>query len=173
MNSRDTGRVQLAGSRHSKRKWTAPVMPTLPPLPLPGPYQAAAGLPCMGFHLLPVFLGFLNDVFVGHACGRWKKTWVLAKDETQHSWDAGMRSKQRSPTQPVPATENSGSQEKTHLLWICLFCITGRKLPDSQASIPFLDPAAWLFPKPFFTGGSSRILLGSPKATVFGAHQGT
>ena len=35
-----------------------------------GPYQAAAGLPCVGLHLLPVFLRFLDNVFVGHAWGR-------------------------------------------------------------------------------------------------------
>lgn len=29
--------------------------------------QATAGLPCVGFHLLPVFLRFLNDVFMGHS----------------------------------------------------------------------------------------------------------
>lgn len=39
--------------------------------------------------------------------------------------------------------------ENTHLLWACLFIrIIGKKLPDSQASVPFLDPAARLFPKP-------------------------
>lgn len=39
-----------------------------------GPYQAAAGLPCMGLHLLPVFLGFLDDVFMGHAWWGWEQT---------------------------------------------------------------------------------------------------
>ena len=40
------------------------------PYASPGSYQAAAGFPCVSLHLLPVFLGFLDDVFVGHA---WKE----------------------------------------------------------------------------------------------------
>ena len=39
------------------------------PYTSPGSYQAAAGLPCVSLHLLPVFLGFLDDVFMGHAWG--------------------------------------------------------------------------------------------------------
>lgn len=46
----------------------------------PGPHQAAAGLPCMGLHLLPVLLGFLDDVFVGHACGGWDQTQASVKE---------------------------------------------------------------------------------------------
>ena len=46
------------------------------PYASPGSYQAAAGLPCVSLHLLPVFLGFLDDVFVGHAWeGKGGKTW--------------------------------------------------------------------------------------------------
>lgn len=60
------------------------------PITKPGPYQAAAGLARVGLHLLPVFLGFLDDVFMGHAWQGREQTWVSLK-ELSEEWQGSER----------------------------------------------------------------------------------
>lgn len=84
----------------------------------PAPHQATAGLPGVGFHLLPVLLGFLDDVFVGHACGGRDQTRASVKElsEERGRGSAGshLGPGPRSPTpQPGPAMERH-TEQGTH-----------------------------------------------------------
>lgn len=74
------------------------------------------------------------------------------------------------PSQSQP--QKTQDRRKTLIFSGPVCSVSGRKLPDSQASLPFVDPAARLFPKPFLTGGlrqnpawqpQGHCLWGSPR----------
>lgn len=105
---------------------SGPRRPDPTPSSNPGPHQATAGLPGVGFHLLPVLLGFLDDVFMGHACGGRDQTRASVKElsEERGRGSAGCHPGPgpRSPTpQPGPAMERHGEQGKLSSSLGCLF----------------------------------------------------
>lgn len=97
--------------------------------PKPGPYQAAAGLPRVGLHLLPVFLGLLDDVFVGHAWGGRERTCCPWRSSARR----GGNLRGAGATQAPPASARPPAVPGEGQTWI----LRAGPLPESRASVMF------------------------------------
>lgn len=143
-----------------------------------GPHQAAAGLPCMGLHLLPVLLGFLDDVFVGHACGGRDQTRASMKELSEEG-GGGSAGSHPGPGEgaPVPSQalpqKDMGSRGSTHPLSARLFTCswewrtcskpswgTGESnaAKSGEMQEKGVGPAAWHSDSPAFMPGSPQLL---------------